>query len=126
MTGSLLAQLQTPEARRAVGEVVLSLFERWALQETRQAELLGVADMSDIRHTGLLPDETAVLERAGQLLAIDRALKRLYADQGLADWWVLSPCEAFAGFSPLTVMLGGMEGIERVRTFLEAQLKAAD
>lgn len=125
MTGSLLAQLQTPEARRAVGEAVRSLLERWALHETRQAELLGVADMSDITRTGLLPNEAAVLERAGHLLAIDRALKRLHADQSVADWWVRSPCEAFGGFSPLTVMLSGVEGIERVRTYLEAQLKAA-
>ena len=126
MTGSLLAQLQTPEARRAVGEAVISLLNRWALDETRQAELLGVADMSDITRTGLLPNEAAVLERAGHLLAIDRALTRLHADQSVADWWVRSPCLAFGGFSPLTVMLGGVEGIERVRTYLEAELKAAE
>ena len=125
MIDTLLTQLQTPEARRAVAEAVLSLLNRWVLHETRQAELLGVADMSGITRTGLLPNDTAVLERAGHLLAIARALKRLHADEVAADWWVRSPSEAFGGFAPLTVMLGGVEGIERVRAFLEAQLESS-
>lgn len=125
MSDSLLGQLQTPEARRAVAEAVLVLLQRWALHDTKRAELLGVADMREIVVSGMLPEQPEVLERAGHLLAIGRALARLHADAATELWWLGSACQAFGGLAPLTLMLGGVQGIRRVRAFLESQLQSA-
>ena len=119
MIDTLLPQLKTPEARRAITDSVTVLLERWSIHESKKAELLGLANMSTITRGGLLPDDPAVMERAGYLLAIGRALKRFHEDQAAADWWVTSPCEALGGFSPLSVMLGGLDGIKRVCRLLE-------
>lgn len=119
MTETLLPQLETPEARRAVAEAVLALLQRWGLHEAKQAELLGVRDIAMVVEGGLPPGDDLMLERAGHLLAIGRILTRLYADEVAADWWVTSPCDAFGGFAPITLMVQGLDGIKRVRAYLE-------
>lgn len=122
MVDTLLPKLETPEARRAVTEAVLALLSRWGLPEAKQAELLGVRDFSAVAKSRLLPDDASVLERAGHLLAIGRALRKLCAEKPAADWWVTSPCDTFGGFSPLIIMLGGLNGIKRVRVLLESKM----
>ena len=126
MVNTFLPQLETPEARRAVTEAVLALLSRWALPEAKQAELLGVRDFSAVAKSMLLPDDASVLERAGHLLAIGRGLRRLCAEEPAADWWVTSRCDALGGFSPLVVMLGGLDGIKRVRVLLESKMEEGD
>lgn len=119
MTETLLPQMNTPEARQAAIEAVLTLLRRWGLHEAKQAELLGLRDIAAVAESGLPPDEDIVLERAGHLLAIGRLLKQLYTDEAAADWWVTSPYDGLDGVAPVTLMLKGVEGIKRVRTFLE-------
>ena len=119
MTETLLPKMDTPEARQAAIEAVLTLLRRWGLHEAKQAELLGLRDITTVAQSGLSPDDDIVLERAGHLLAIGRLLKRLYADETAADWWITSPYDGLDGVAPVTLMLKGVEGIKRIRTFLE-------
>jgi hypothetical protein len=121
MTETFLPQLHTSEARLAVAEVLLALFDRWGLAKAKQAELLGLPDTALLRAGQPLPDAAEVLERAGLLLAIDRALRRLYPDDRvLCDDWVAFPNSELGGLSPLAVMSSGLEGIRTVRTLLES------
>ena len=77
MSETWLPYLQTAEARRAVAETLLVTFQRWGLDDVRQAELLGLPDIRPLQSGQPLPDTAETLERAGHLLAIDRELARL-------------------------------------------------
>ena len=121
MDDTLLPELHTPEARQAVAELLLAQFQRWGLHEAKQAELLAMDDISVLQRGAPLPDRHETLERAGLILAIDRRLQRLFADDRvLRDGWVMFPNSALGGAAPLTVMLGGLEGIRRVWRLLGA------
>lgn len=122
MSDTFLPELHTPEARQAVAEMLLSLFQRWGLHETKQAELLAIDDIAPLQRGEPLPDRYDTLERAGLIMAIDRSLQRLFPDDRvLRDDWVVFPNMAFDGASPLTVMLGGLEGIRRVWRLLRTR-----
>lgn len=121
MSSTHPSELETQEARQALTDSVLALLARWHIAEAKQAELLGLEDLDEVRRTGLLPTDAVVIERAGELLAIGRALDKLLEDEA-ADWWVSSPQETFGGFSPVLIMLGGLSGIKRIRKFVEAAL----
>ncbi|WP_455208028.1 hypothetical protein [Kaarinaea lacus] len=125
MTETLLPQLQDPEARQAVVEAVLALFDRWHLHEVNQARLLGVASVSDLKQNKLPADTSGVLRNIGHLLAIDRALSKYFPYEPTArDQWVFVPQKKLADETPLTVMLEqGEEGIRKVRELLEIQLE---
>ncbi|MGD8569447.1 MAG: DUF2384 domain-containing protein [Gammaproteobacteria bacterium] len=124
MDDTLLPQLQEPEARHAVIDAVMALFVRWRLHDLNKAQLLGVADIADLKHHRAHKMESTVLARAGHLLAIDRALNRHYAYQPrMCDQWVSRPQEALNGETPLAVMLEqGSRGIRKVRELAEFQL----
>ena len=121
MRETLLPQLQDPEARKAVSEVLIALFDRWQLHELNQAQLLGLDNISSLRRDKILPDTPAVLERVGHLLAIDRALLKQYPYRsGYRDRWVTIPSDSFNGESPLQIMLTrGIEGIREIQEHLE-------
>lgn len=122
MTDTLLPELQTPEARRAVAELLLALFRRWALHESKQAELLAMDNIEALQRGEPLPENHETLERAGLILAIDRSLQQRYPeDHETRDIWVVYPNSALGGLSPLTVMLGGLEGIRRIRRMLSRE-----
>jgi hypothetical protein len=121
MTTTHLPELETEEARQAVTVSVLAMLARWHIPEVKRVELLGLEDLEEVTRTGILPDDKVVMERAGDLLAIGRAVDKLLEDEA-ADWWVTSPQETFGGFSPLLIMLGGLSGIKRIRKFVEAAL----
>ena len=123
MPDTLLPRLETEEARQGVTEAILSLLDNWGLHEEKQAALLGLPSLTDVRESGILPSDPVVLERAGYLLAIGRSLKKLVADRTVADWWISSQCDDFGGFSPLIIMLGGLDGMKRVRDYLESELQ---
>lgn len=86
-----------------------------------QVKLLGLEDIVPLRAGKPLPDVQDILERVGQILAIDRALQRLYPDGRLpCDDWVAFPNLELGGLSPLAVMSNGLAGIETVRALLES------
>ena len=128
-TGKLetfVPELRDPEARQALAEVVLAQFERWGVHELNQAVLLGVAQMTELKRGEPLPEDPAVLERVGHLLAIDRALLKRYPHQPhRRNRWLILPQPHLAGKAPLELMLvGGLQGIKEIRAILESDVKA--
>ncbi|SCZ64083.1 antitoxin Xre/MbcA/ParS toxin-binding domain-containing protein [Thiohalomonas denitrificans] len=127
MVKTFLPELQSEESRRAVAEASVALLDRWGLDEGQEKLLLGIDAVGPYREGEPLPEKPDVLARAGQLLAIDRALKRRYADDPMMrDHWVKFPNPALGNFTPLLVMLGGREGLERVRAAAESPFRGTD
>ena len=121
MTRTLLPAVHSPETRQALAEAVLAVLGDWGVAPAKQAELLGLADAAPLSQGQPLPDDPGVLERAGHLLGIERALKRRYPDDPAARHaWLMLPAAELGGQPPLRVMLDGVEGIKRVRSLLEA------
>lgn len=125
MARTLVAGLHDPEARLALAEALTPLLSAWGLEAAERATLLGLPGSALPGPGEPLPDEPAVLECAGEMLAIGRLLDRLYPYQ--PEWrtrWITRPEEAFGGYSPLAVMLAeGREGITKVRIWLGVQAK---
>jgi hypothetical protein len=121
-----VTELTDLESRRALSEVVLAVLSRWNLKPNDAATLLGLPPSVGLQPGTLLPDSAAVLERAGHLLAIDRALYRLYPYRpDTRDHWVSMTEPALDAKPPLELMLRqGLPGIQTVREFLEARADA--
>jgi len=120
MADSLLPGLHSLEGRKAIAEVIVELFGRWRQSPEQQASLLGLEDISPYYAGEPLPDETPVLERAGQLLAIERALRTYFPDNpALRDEWVILPNPLLGGVSPLEVLRDDPDGARKIRALLE-------
>jgi hypothetical protein len=125
MTRTLLPEVHDPETRLALAEAVLGVLDGWGVAPAKQAELLGLADIAPLIPGAPLPDDPDVLERAGHLLGIERALKRRHPDDPAARHaWLMFPAAELGGQPPLRVMLDGVKGIERVRTLLDTGARA--
>ena len=122
---TLVPEFRSPEARQALAEVILAMFERWDVHELNQAMLLGIADVTKLKQGKPLSDDAAVLERVGHLLAIDRALLRRYPSQPhYRDRWVSSAQPQLGGRAPLELMLvGGLQAIKQVRAVIESEVE---
>ncbi len=118
---TLLPEVELPETRAALCEAVLALLDEWDLHEVNQAELLGLPSLDKLRRTGTLPKNEEVLERAGHLLALGRALRLAFPYKPTARrQWVVTPHRILNGAMPLQIMLeGGCEAIEEVRHLAE-------
>lgn len=123
-----LHEFTDPEARKALGEVVRAEMERWGLPDLVQASLLGIAHPADLTSAAVPPEDRALWERIGHLLAIARALKAAYPYRpGLRDRWLMEPHGRLGGRTPLEAMLaGGMEGIREVRDVAESEVDEAN
>lgn len=122
MTRTLLPELHEPGTRLALAGAVLGVLDEWGIHPAKQAELLGLTDIGPLRQGHPLPDDADVLERVGHLLAIERALKRLYPDDPASRHASLMlPVAELGGQPPLLMMLHGMDGIRRVRALLESE-----
>jgi hypothetical protein len=120
MMQSYLSGLHSEDGRRALAEVLLALFRQWELDEGDQARLLGMEEVASLWQGEPLPNKAEVLERAGQLLAIERALRQQFAEQPLMhERWVSFPNVALDGRTPIERMLEGVDGIRQVREQLE-------
>lgn len=122
MIETLLPQLKSIEGRKALAEVLISLFELWDLHELNQAELLGLKSMTKLKQGEPLPDNEEILERAGHLLALERALNRLYPSQEKKrNNWITLANLKFDNTTPLKIMLEeGLDGIKKIREFVES------
>ncbi len=115
-----LSGMHSKEGRRALAEVLLALLRQWELEDTAQAQLLGMDEVESLWQGAALPNETKVLERAGMLLAIDRALKLQFVEQPLIQHrWVSMPNIWLKGRAPLEKMLEGIEGFREVYELFE-------
>ena len=118
-----LQELETEESRRAVSEALAAVFRQWQLSETDQAAALGVGEAPFLRTGEPVPRSDAVLTRAGHLLALGRALARLFPGEvHRAQAWVWAEHPQLAGYAPVTLMLGDLKGLERVRQLAEAEV----
>lgn len=123
MTKTLVTELKSEEARTALAEALLELFEQWGIHEINQSALLGMRDMARLKQGQPLPANENVLERAGQILAIERILARLYPNQARRQTdWIFTANPRLGGVPPINLMLEGLEGINRVRDHLESLL----
>lgn len=125
MPETRLTEVRDPETRRALGEALVARLDEWGLHEVNQAALVGVRDIAALRRGAPLPTDPEVLERAGHLLAIGRALYRAYPYQPRhRARWVSASHGRLHGSSPLQYMLAaGVNGIRRVRTLAEAEAR---
>jgi hypothetical protein len=123
MPKTFLGELRDFESRRALVEAVTALLDRWNLAAADRSSLLGLDEGAELRPGEALPENPGVLQRAGHLLAIGRALRRLYPYQPtLRDRCVATPEPALGGRPPLAVMLdGGNGGILEVRELIETR-----
>jgi hypothetical protein len=121
MTDTLLPQLEDPEAREAVAEALMALFTRWGLHEVNQAQLLGLASVYELKRKIVTADSNT-MERAGYLLAVDRALlKQFPLQSGKRDRWIFTGNARLGGLTPFAVMLEkGVPGIVLIKNLVES------
>lgn len=118
MPRTLLPEIETPEARLALAEAAFGVLGGWGVAPAQQAALLKLA--APLAPGAPLPADPVVLECAGHLLGIERALKRRHPDDPAARHaWLMLPAPELDGRSPLRVMLDGVAGFARVRAQLE-------
>jgi hypothetical protein len=119
---TLLPEIHGPEARHALAEVLVAQFDRWDVHAVNQAALLALPDKTALQPGEPLPDDAVVMERAGHLLAIDRALLKRYPYQPeRRDHWITHPNAKLDGKTPLELMLeGGVPAIREVRVLAES------
>ncbi len=90
MTRTLLPEIHTPETLAALADAALAVLGDWGVAPAKQVELLGLAAPQIPGRP--LPDDPDVLERAGHLLGIERALKRRDPDDPAARHaWLMLP-----------------------------------
>jgi hypothetical protein len=125
MRETLLSQLEEPEARAAVADVLIAIFLRWGLHEVNQAALLNIVTLADLINKKLRDAPRETMERAGHLLAIERALhKRFPFQPRRRETWVMTPNTRLQHTTPLWVMLkNGLPGIQRVRELAEDEAR---
>jgi len=121
MQKTWLPEIRDTESRHALAVAVLALFASWQLHEVNQAALLGMRDISGLRTGEPLPDDHEVMERAGHLLAIGRALRKAFPNQlSRRTHWISSPHQKLFGATPLQYMLAGdTETIRQIRALAE-------
>lgn len=116
-----------PEVRKKLAIMLTTLFEHWELNQRAQTNLLGISEQSrstlDKYRKGEspLPKSRDMLDRAGYLLAIHKALRLLYPkNPDIRYSWVSRPNQAFDNYTPLEVMQSqGVLGIARVARYLD-------
>jgi len=119
---TLLPGLHDFESRIVLSKVLAAQFVRWGVHPHIQSLLLGLdGSMADALNQPL-PDDPAVLERAGHLLAIDRALAKRYPYQPTKrDHWLSLPLTLLNDKTPLEFMIkGGLRAIKEVRELAES------
>ncbi|MBB5206568.1 MbcA/ParS/Xre antitoxin family protein [Chiayiivirga flava] len=124
-----LPDLQLEQSRRDLARVVSALFERWNLDGASQLQLLGLSPESRKllpRYRAgerALPAQRDILDRAGYLLGIHKALRFLFPeDEALRFDWVHRRNAALDHATPLDIMLrDGLLGIARVARLLDFQ-----
>lgn len=116
-----------PEARKKLAIMLMKLFVHWKLDQSAQLNLLGMSENSrsalDKYRKGEspLPKSRDMLDRAGYLLAIHKALRILYPkNKDICYSWVNLRNKAFDNLTPLDVIQSqGVLGAARVARYLD-------
>lgn len=119
---------ESEKVRSGLAKLLMRLFEHWELDTSTQLNLLGLSEKSRVLLTkykdGMpLPKSRDVLDRAGWLLAIHKALRLLYPyNPTLRHSWIKRRNLKFNNLTPLDVMREqGLIGIARVSRYLDFQ-----
>lgn len=120
--------LTTEESRSRLAKLLTNLFTRWELNNTEQLNLLGLSPTSrslltKYRRGGPLANSRDMLDRAGWLLAIHKALRLLYPrNEALRYSWVKRRNRDFDNYTPLELMMReGIIGIAKVSRYLDME-----
>ncbi|MCS5710142.1 antitoxin Xre/MbcA/ParS toxin-binding domain-containing protein [Candidatus Berkiella aquae] len=119
--------LESVEARKKLALMLMKLFSHWQLDQRSQLNLLGMSEQSrsalDKYRKGdsPLPKSRDMLDRAGYLLAIHKALRILYPHNPQIRYsWINHRNKAFDNLTPLDVMQSqGVLGAARVARYLD-------
>lgn len=128
ITGQDPIDLTTEESRSRLAGLLTNLFAKWELSTTEQLNLLGLsatsrAMLAKYRRGGALANSRDMLDRAGWLLAIHKALRLLFPrNESLRYSWVKRRNRDFDNFTPLEVMMReGIIGIAKVSRYLDME-----
>jgi len=117
---------QGPEGRSALARMIMKLFDLWQLSTIEQAELLGLSSqsrstLSRYRNGAPFADNRDLLDRAGHILGIHKALRILFPhNRDLAYHWINTPNQRFQGKTPVEIIReNGFMGIVMVRRYLD-------
>lgn len=84
----------------------------WDVGDTERAVILGAASIGQDKEQ---------IERAQSVVFIYHITRSLIVEPpGLAAQWIRMPNKAFKGKTPLQVMLDERQGLEQLRTYLNA------
>lgn len=122
-----VVDVSSREARGRLAAMVTRLLDHWHLTAAEQAELLGLSSasrstLSRYRGGEPLADSRDLLDRAGHLLGIHKALRLLFPhDRDLAYRWV-TQANRRLGARPVDLIIEhGFEGLLAVRRYLDFQ-----
>lgn len=104
-----------------VAGAVVSIFDRWCLDGTYRATLLGLepsdpefAAWCDGREAVSLPDREEVRRRCEMILGIYEVLTDFWSPGGVADSWMTMRNRRYGKRTPLSVACESLTGLETV------------
>jgi hypothetical protein len=122
----LRPELESEESRQKLSQMVMRLFDHWALTTADQLELLGLSPnsrrmLTQYRKKGVLPNNRDLQDRLGWLLVIHQNLRTLYPENPkLCYTWIHRRNRHLDNWTPLEVMKKqGLIGIFRVAQLME-------
>lgn len=114
--------------RQTLSKLLTNLFAKWELSTQEQLNLLGLSSssraiLSKYRCGGALANSRDILDRAGWLLTIHKALRLLFPhNESLRYSWVKRRNRDFDNHTPLEVMMKeGIIGIAKVSRYLDIE-----
>lgn len=120
--------LTTEESRSALAKLLTNLFAKWNLSTAEQLNLLGLsptsrAMLARYRRGGALANSRDMLDRAGWLLSIHKALRLLFPrNENIRYTWVKRRNRDFDNYTPLEVMMHeGIIGIAKISRYLDME-----
>ncbi len=117
--------LRSKESRASLTKMVMRLFYLWQITIADQAVLLNrsLSTIRRYRKGQCLPDDKDMLDRIGSFLSIHKSLKILYPqNEDLVYRWITAKNSEFDDQLPIEVMKKNLNGIVKVRSYLEAYL----
>jgi len=112
------------DLRSAETLALLRLFGAWQLSREEQATLLGIdaRSLDGYLDGRPLADDTVLLSRVANLLAINKVLRLRYGERPeFLHEWVRLPNVKLEGRRPLDVMMASREGLAAMRRHLDEE-----
>ena len=118
------AAAYAPDEIEAMQRTVGAIFERWGVTDVDAAVILGGISPKTYRRWregqyGRVNRDLA--DRMSHVLGIHGALRIIFAEPTQGYRWMNQPNAAFAGHTPLQLLLrGGMDDLRRLRRYLDS------